>query len=121
MVADLGCLGCAFKSGKVLVSFLYAIFVRQAVWGASYKLSDRTLSRPKHELRFLAARGGSDPLKPAGTGAAILRHGGVAPASDRVFAALRFPAFFHAFACSFFRLAFRLGEVGCEISSERPW
>src|SRR5215469_4164671 len=53
--------------------------------------------------------------------AAILRHDGVAPASDRVLAALRFPALFRASACSFCRLPFRSGEVGREISGERPW
>jgi hypothetical protein len=51
--------------------------------------------------------------------AAILRHDGVAPASDRVLAALRSPAFFRAFACSFCLLPLCRGELGSEISSER--
>src|SRR6266446_7600807 len=51
--------------------------------------------------------------------AAILRHDGVAPASDRVLAALRSPALFCAFICSFSLLSLSRGEPGGEISSER--
>ncbi|SRR5229473_6043952 len=55
MVADLGCLGCAFKSGN---SRLLSVcnLVGQAVCGAAYNASDRTFSRRKHELRFPVAR-----------------------------------------------------------------
>src|SRR6266581_4522107 len=45
--------------------------------------------------------------------AAILRHGGVAPASDRVLAALRSPAVSVAFACFFCLLS---PCQGCRIS-----
>jgi len=50
--------------------------------------------------------------------AAILRHDGVAPASDRVLAALRFLAVSVASACSFCRLSPCQGDVGGEISWE---
>jgi hypothetical protein len=51
--------------------------------------------------------------------AAILRHDGVAPASDRVLAALRFLAVSVASACSFSRLSPCQGDAGGEISGER--
>jgi len=51
--------------------------------------------------------------------AAILRRDGVAPASDRVLAALRFLAASVASACSFCRLSPCQGDAGGEISWER--
>ena len=51
--------------------------------------------------------------------AAILRHDGVAPASDRVLAALRFRAVSVASACSFFLLSPCQGDPGGEVSWER--
>jgi len=51
--------------------------------------------------------------------AAILRHDGVAPASDRVLAALRFRAVSVASACSFYVLAPSQGDLGGEIHRER--
>src|SRR5215472_9726616 len=54
-----------------------------------------------------------------GDRAAILRHDGVAPASDRVLAALRSLAVFRASAFSFCCLSPRQGDSGGEISRER--
>jgi hypothetical protein len=51
--------------------------------------------------------------------AAILRRDGVAPASDRVLAALRFRAVSVASACSFCLLSPCQGDAGGEISWER--
>lgn len=51
--------------------------------------------------------------------AAILRHDGVAPASDRVLAALRFLAVSVASACSFYLLSPCQGDTGGEIRRER--
>src|SRR5215469_16809458 len=51
--------------------------------------------------------------------AAILRHDGVAPASDRVLAALRSLAVFRAFCLSFWCLSPRQGDAGSAISRER--
>src|SRR6266849_1454417 len=51
--------------------------------------------------------------------AAILRRDGVAPASDRVLAAFRFPAISVASACPFFLLSPCQGDLGGEISWER--
>src|SRR5467141_3165214 len=51
--------------------------------------------------------------------AAILRHDGVAPASDRVLPALRFLAVSVPFACSFCRLSPCQGDAGGEIPWER--
>ena len=51
--------------------------------------------------------------------AAILRHDGVAPASDRVLAALRFRPVSVASACSFCLLSPCQGDLGGEISRER--
>src|ERR1700690_2760440 len=51
--------------------------------------------------------------------AANLRHDGVAPASDRVLAALRFLAVSVASACSFCRLSPCQCDAGGEISWER--
>src|SRR5437899_5149721 len=51
--------------------------------------------------------------------AALLRPDGVAPASDRVLAALRFFAVSVASACSFWRLSPCQGDLGGEISRER--
>jgi hypothetical protein len=51
--------------------------------------------------------------------AAILRRDGVAPASGRVLAALRFPSVSVASACSFCLLSPCQGDAGGEISGER--
>ena len=51
--------------------------------------------------------------------AAILRRDGVAPASDRVLAALRFRAFSVASACSLCLLSPCQGDLGGEIPRER--
>lgn len=51
--------------------------------------------------------------------AAILRRDGVAPASDRVLAALCFLAVSAASACSFYRLSPCQGDAGGEIPWER--
>src|SRR6266478_5115825 len=86
---------------------------------SAYKLSDFVsdkLSGPSHArgqntgCDFQRQEAGVTP-EAAGTGAATLRHGGVAPASDRVLATLRSLAFFRAFACSFRRLGVKFVHV----------
>lgn len=54
MVADLGCLGCAFNSGKYSSPFRMNL-VGQAVSGAAYSLFDRALSRGLTQAAIPAA------------------------------------------------------------------
>src|SRR6267154_2618545 len=65
MVTDFGCLGGALMIA--MLSFGPSFTVLSDT--LSYKASDSLPpARPKHELRFPAARGGSDPRSPKGSG-----------------------------------------------------
>src|SRR2546425_1054789 len=120
MVADLGCLGCAFKSGKYSSPFCMQSCRAGCTWRRIQSVRQNSFAAKTRAAHFSSKRRGR-PVRPAGPGPAIWGRGGVAPASDRVLPALRSPALFRAFGCSFCRLPFRPGEVGSEISSETPW
>src|SRR6266481_1368135 len=65
MVTDFGCLGGALMIA--MLSFCPPLWFLSYI--LSYKFSDSLFpARPKHELRVPAARGGSDPRSPKGSG-----------------------------------------------------
>ncbi len=85
----------------------------------SYKVPDSLLVRGQNtSCLFQQQEAGVTP-EARRDRAAILRRDGVAPASDRVLAALRSLAFFGAFGCSFCLLHLRGGDAGGETSGER--
>src|SRR6266852_5643112 len=84
-----------------------------------YKFADSLFLRGQNtSCVFQQPRGGSDP-EARRDRAAISRHDGVAPASDRVLAALRFLAVSVPSACCFCLLSPCLGDAGGEILRER--
>src|SRR6266478_2931112 len=85
----------------------------------SYKFADSPFpARPNTSCVFQQQEAGVTPEAQRDR-AAILRRDGVAPASDRVLAALRFLPVAVASACSFCRLSPCQGDAGGEISWER--
>ena len=85
----------------------------------SYKFSNSLLLRGQNtSCGFQQQEAGVTP-EARRDRAAILRHDGVAPASDRVLAALRFFVVSVASACSFYLLSPCQGDAGGEISWER--
>src|SRR6266852_7935417 len=118
MVADLGCLGCAFRSGKYS-SPSTCDLVGQAACGAACYPSDRTPSHGQNTSCVSRQQEAGVTPEARRDRAAILRHDGVAPASDRVLAAFRSPAFSRASTCSFRLLSPRRGDAGGEISREK--
>src|SRR5713101_8211909 len=118
MVADLGCLGCAFRSGKYS-SPSTCDLVGQAACGAACYPSDRTPSHGQNTSCDSQQQEAGVTPEARRDRAAILRHDGVAPASDRVLAALCSLALSRAFAWSCCLLPLCRGEPGGETSSER--
>src|SRR5713226_4904751 len=115
IVTDFGCLGgalmIAMRSFCSSSSVLFYIL--------SYKVSDSLLRRGQNtSCGFQQQEAGVTP-EARRDRAAILRHDGVAPASDRVLAALRFLAVSVASACFFCRLSPCQGDPGGEIPRER--
>ena len=85
----------------------------------SYKVTDSLLLRGQNtSCGFQQQEAGVTP-EARGDRAAILRRDGVAPASDRVLAALRFRTVSAASACSFCLLSPCQGDPGGEIRRER--
>src|SRR6266851_809615 len=111
MVADLGCLGCAFRSGKYS-SPSTCDLVGQAACGAACYPSDRTPSHGQNTSCDSQQQEAGVTPEARRDRAAILRHDGVAPASDRVLAALCSLALSRAFAWSCCLLPLRRGEPG---------
>src|SRR6266849_5906374 len=118
MVADLGCLGCAYRSGKYS-SPSTCDLVGQAACGAACYPSDRTPSHGQNTSCDSQQQEAGVTPEARRDRAAILRHDGVAPASDRVLAALCSLALSRAFAWSCCLLPLCRGEPGGETSSER--
>src|SRR5216684_2151268 len=111
MVADLGCLGCAFRSGKYS-SPSTCDLVGQAACGAACYPSDRTPSHGQNTSCDSQQQEAGVTPEARRDRAAILRHDGVAPASDRVLAALCSLALSRAFAWSCCLLPLCRGEPG---------
>jgi hypothetical protein len=87
MVADFGCLGCAFKSGKYLSPFMHAI-LSDKLYAAPHTICSTELFHAAHrELRFLWPEAGATPRGPVTHRAS---NGGVAPASGKFWAACNF-------------------------------
>src|SRR6266852_2095508 len=65
IVTDFGCLGGALMIAMLSFCSSFTVLSDKL----SYKVSDfSSPARPKHELRLPAARGGSDPRSPKGSG-----------------------------------------------------
>lgn len=115
MVTDLGCLGGALMIA--ILSFGSSSTILSDV--LSYKLPDSLLLRGQNtSCVFQQQEAGVTP-EARRDRAAILRRDGVAPASDRVLAALRFLAVSVASACPFYLLSPCQGDPGGEICWER--
>ena len=85
----------------------------------SYKVPDSLLRRGQNKSCVLQQQEAGVTPEARRDRAAILRYDGVAPASDRVLAALRFLAVSVASACSFCLLSPCQGDAGGEIPWER--
>src|SRR6266852_3761189 len=115
IVTDFGCLGGALMIA--MLSFCSSFTVLSYI--LSYGFSDSLLLRGQNtSCGFQQQEAGVTP-EARRDRAAILRRDGVAPASDRVLAAFRSPAFSRASTCSFRLLSPRRGDAGGEISRER--
>src|SRR5437879_2599439 len=115
IVTDFGCLGGALMIA--MLSFRSSFTVLCYI--LSYDFSDFLILRGQNtSCAFQQQEAGVTP-EARRDRAAILRRDGVAPASDRVLAALRFLAVSVASACSFCLLSPCQGDAGGEISWER--
>src|SRR5216683_6703192 len=115
IVTDFGCLGGALMIA--MLSFCSSLTVLSDT--LCYKASDSLLLRGQNtRCAFQQQEAGVTP-EARRDRAAILRHDGVAPASDRVLPALRFLAVSATSACSFCHLSPCWGEPGGEIPRER--
>src|SRR5713226_4417465 len=115
MVTDFGCLG-----GALMIAMLFLCSSSTVLSDTlCYKASDSLLLRGQNtSCGFQQQEAGVTP-EARRDRAAILRHDGVAPASDRVLTALRFLAVSVASACSFCLLSPCQGDPGGEILRER--
>src|SRR5208337_995513 len=115
IVTDFGCLGGALMIA--MLSLCSSLTVLSDV--LSYKVPRSLLLRGQNtSCVFQQQEAGATP-EARRDRAAILRRDGVAPASDRVLAALRFLAVSVASACSFCLLSPGQGDAGGEIPRER--
>ena len=115
IVTDLGCLGGAlmiamrsFCSSSSVLSYIL-----------SYDFSDSPILRGQNTSCVFQQKEAGVTPEARRDRAAILRRDGVAPASGRVLAALRFLVVSRASACSFCLLSPRQGDAGSEIRRER--
>src|SRR5260370_13090236 len=99
MVADLGCLGCAFRSGKYS-SPSTCDLVGQAACGAACYPSDRTPSHGQNTSCDSQQQEAGVTPEARGAPAALFPHDGVAPPPARVLAPLCSLAFSRALAWS---------------------
>src|SRR5690349_4185001 len=117
IVTDFGCLGGAL----IIAIFPPSVLVRSLSDILSYRiLLSSSSARPKHELRFLAARGGSDPRSPKGSG----RDSAARWGRSRLwscFGRVRFPCLVSRICLLFLRLGSRLAEARGEISLEKSF
>src|SRR6266446_7170869 len=115
IVTDFGCLGGALMIAMLSLCSSFTVLY----YMLSYKVTDSLLLRGQNtSCGFQQQEAGVTP-EARGDRAAILRRDGVAPASDRVLAALRFLAVSVASACFFLLLSPCQGDPGGEISWER--
>src|SRR5216684_2266988 len=115
IVTDFGCFGGALMIAMLprCSSFTVLSYI------LSYKFSNSLLLRGQNtSCAFQQQEAGVTP-EARRDRAAILRRDGVAPASDRVLAALRFLAVAVASTCSFWLLSPCQGDAGGEIPRER--
>src|SRR6266849_7155322 len=115
IVTDFGCLGGALMIAMLSLGCSFTV----VSYMLSYKLADSLFRRGQNtSCVFQQQEAGVTP-EARRDRAAILRRDGVAPASDRVLAVLRFSAVSVASACPFFLLSPCQGDLGGEISWER--
>src|SRR5258708_2960178 len=114
MVTDFSCLG-----GALMIAMLFLCSSSTVLSDTlCYKASDSLLLRGQNtSCAFQQQEAGVTP-EARRDRAALLRHDGVTPASDRVLAALRFLAVSVASACSFCRLSPCQGDGGGDTSGE---
>src|SRR5882762_6867158 len=115
IVTDFGCLGGALMIA--MLSLCSSLAVLSDI--PSYKVPDSLLRRGQNKSCVLQQQEAGVTPEARRDRAAILRYDGVAPASDRVLAALRFLAVSVASACSFCLLSPCQGDAGSEIRRER--
>src|SRR6266852_8489857 len=115
IVTDFGCLGGALIIA--MLSFCSSSLVLSYI--PSYKLADSLFRRGQNTSCVSRQQEAGVTPEARRDRAAILRHDGVAPASDRVLAALCSLALSRAFAWSCCLLPLCRGEPGGETSSER--
>src|SRR5713101_7939982 len=115
MVTDFSCLG-----GALMIAMLFLCSSSTVLSDTlCYKASDSLILRGQNTSCVFPQQEAGVTPEARRDRAAILRHDGVAPASDRVLAALRFLAVSVASAHSFCLLSPCQGDAGGEISGER--